>query len=63
MTGEKQGLAYEAITKYAPEKALDTEVTGQKVLWHEQPDWISIDADLGVILNHEVSKNIKDLVS
>lgn len=48
MAGEVRGKVYEAITKVALEQAIKGNRKGWKVLWHEQPDWISIEADLAV---------------
>src|SRR5688572_28860622 len=48
MAGEVKGKVYEAITKVALEAAINGNRKGWKVLWHEQPDWISIEADLAI---------------
>lgn len=48
MAGEVKGKVYEAITKVALEIAIRGNRRGWKVLWHEQPDWISIEADLAI---------------
>lgn len=48
MAGEVRGKVYEAITKVALEQAIKGNRKGWKVLWHEQPDWISIEADLAI---------------
>jgi hypothetical protein len=48
MAGEVRGKVYEAITKVALEQAIKGNKKGWKVLWHEQPDWISIEADLAI---------------
>jgi len=48
MAGEVKGRIYEAITKVALELAIKGNRKGLKVLWHEQPDWISIEADLAL---------------
>jgi len=48
MAGEIRGKVYEAITKVALEQAIKGNKKGWKVLWHEQPDWISIEADLAI---------------
>jgi hypothetical protein len=48
MAGEVKGKIYELITKVALEIAISGNRKGWRVLWHEQPDWISIEADLAV---------------
>lgn len=48
MAGEVTGKIYEAITRVALELAIAGNRKGLVVLWHEQPKWISIEADLAV---------------
>jgi len=48
MAGEVRGKVYEAITKVALDQAIQGNKKGWQVLWHEQPDWISIEADLAI---------------
>ena len=48
MAGEVKGKIYEAITKVALEIAIKGNKRGWKVLWHEQPAWVTIEADLAI---------------
>lgn len=48
MAGEVKGKIYEAITAVALTLALQKLGKRSKVLWHEQPAWISIEPDLAI---------------
>lgn len=48
MAGEVTGKVYEAITKVALETAIKGNRRGWSVLWHQQPDWVDIEADLTI---------------
>jgi hypothetical protein len=48
VAGEIRGKIYELLTKVALEIAIDGNRKRWQVLWHEQPEWVSIEADLAV---------------
>ena len=71
MAGEVKGKVYEAITKVALDRTLSISKSNLKVFWHEQPEWISIEADLAVgkevgkiealiMITHSISEKLSE---